>query len=128
MIEEFVQLLVCVINAQLLERVDCEVLETKNVQYTEKPVRIVSRIDARIDVTDEPCKCARIQCLGHGVPILAGLLHFERYFGDVAAHVYLAHGGHLTDVRLLQAEQLGHNGDDLFVIGTKFAAFAVNVL
>lgn len=39
MIEELVQLFICVIDAQLLKGVDSKVLKPKNVQNSQKPAR-----------------------------------------------------------------------------------------
>jgi len=53
-IEKLVQFLISVIYAQLFERIDSEIFETKYVEDAEKSGRILSRICAGIDVIHEP--------------------------------------------------------------------------
>lgn len=65
MIEEFVQFLVRVVDAQLFKRIDSEILEAEYVEYAKETGSIVARIDARVDVTNEPCERSRIQRFGH---------------------------------------------------------------
>lgn len=73
MIEELVQFLVRVVDAQLFERVDGEILETEYVEHAEEPGRVLARIRARVDVIDEPRERPRVQRFGHGVPVFDGL-------------------------------------------------------
>lgn len=64
-IEKFMQFLVGVVDAQLLERIDSEILETEYIEHAEETSCIVARIDARVDVTNEPCKRSRIKRFCH---------------------------------------------------------------
>lgn len=64
-IEEFMQFLVGVVDAQLLKRIDSEILETEYIENAEETGCIVARIDARVDVTNKPCKRSRIKRFRH---------------------------------------------------------------
>lgn len=46
------QFLIGVVDAQLLEWIDGEILESKYIEHAEKPGCIVAGIDARVDVTN----------------------------------------------------------------------------
>ena len=56
MIEEAVQLLVRVIDAQLFERVAAEVFETENVQNAEEAFAFLAWTRAPVDVVQQPRK------------------------------------------------------------------------
>lgn len=128
MIEELVQLLVRVIDAQLLETIGIEVLEAKDIQHTEKPRYVLARIRAVVDVIDEPGEGPGVQGLGHGVPVLLGLLNLQRYLRDVASHVDLALQDDPRHVLQLQADQRCHGLEDRAVLRSELAALAVDVL
>lgn len=59
------QFLVGVVDAQLLKRIDSEILETEYIENAEETGCIVARIDARVDVTNKPCKRSRIKRFRH---------------------------------------------------------------
>lgn len=52
MIEELVELLVGVVDAELLEGVDGKVLEAEDVEDTEKAWRVLAGVGAGVDVID----------------------------------------------------------------------------
>ena len=72
-IEEGVQLLVRVVDAELLERVLAEVLEAEDVEHSEEDAAVLARVGARVDLVHQPGEGARVESLGHGVPVLPGL-------------------------------------------------------
>lgn len=72
-IEEHVQLLVGVIDAELFERVGGEVLKAEDVEHAERPRRLPARRRAAVHVTHEPRERARVQRTRHRVTVLAGL-------------------------------------------------------
>lgn len=51
-IEEFMQFLVRIVDAQLFERIHVEILETEYIENAEETRCIVARIDACVDVTN----------------------------------------------------------------------------
>lgn len=53
-VEEAVQLLISVVNAQLLERVATEVLETENVQNTEEALAFLAGTRASVNMVQQP--------------------------------------------------------------------------
>lgn len=84
MIEELVELLVGVVDAELLEGVDGKVLEAEDIQDTEETRRVLARVGAGVDVVDEPSERARVQRLGHRMSVLSGL---HKHF-PIIQHVY----------------------------------------
>jgi len=104
MVEELMQLLVRIVDAELLEAVEREILEAKDVEHPEEPRAVLTRIRAVVDVMYQPSESARVERLRHRVPILAGLLHLQRDLRDVAAHVYLPDQHHPGEVLHLQAQ------------------------
>lgn len=72
-IEEHVQLLVRVIDAELLERVGREVLEAEYVEYAECTCGVTAVSGAAVHVTHEPRERACVQRAGHRVTIFARL-------------------------------------------------------
>lgn len=127
-IEELVQFLVRIVDAQLFERVDIEIFETENVQHAQKSARIFSRIRTRVDVLYQPGKRFRIQRFGHGVSVLFRFLDPQRNFGDVASDVDLSLEQHLLHLFRLQAQQCRDDFDDLSVRCAKLTVFAVHIL
>ena len=95
MVEELVQLLVGVVDAQLLEGVPLKVLESKDVQDADEPGGAPPGIGALVDVVHQPCEGAGVERLGHGVAVLLRLVELERDLGDIAADVDLANQEHL---------------------------------
>ena len=77
LVEELLQLLVAVVDAELLERVDGEVLEASNVQHPD----VVSRLlegDGLVDPADDVVKQAGVDGFGKGVTGIRGLVHLQR--------------------------------------------------
>jgi hypothetical protein len=69
-VEELVQLFVRVVDAQLLERVAHEILETENVEHAQKARRVLAGVGARVDVIHQPGERPRVQRLCHRMPVL----------------------------------------------------------
>jgi hypothetical protein len=61
-IEEFVQLLIGKVDAELLKRIDSEVLEAENVKHTDKFAVVRSRASGAVDLIHEPSEGAAVQC------------------------------------------------------------------
>lgn len=72
-VKKFVQFFICVVDAELFKRVDSKVLKSKYVKYSQKPRRVLSWVGASVDVVYQPSKGARIESLGHRMPVLPGL-------------------------------------------------------
>ena len=72
-IEEAVQFLVGVVDAQLFEWIATKVLKAKDVQNAQETVSVLSRARAPVDVIQQPGKCSRIQHSGHGMSIFSCL-------------------------------------------------------
>ena len=66
LVEELLELLVTVVNAELFEAVDLEVLETGNIEHTNEGVGGLER-EAQVDTTDDPVEQLRVEGLGKGV-------------------------------------------------------------
>lgn len=73
MIEEFMQLLVGIVYAQLFKRIDCEIFKSENVQYAQESTGILSGIYTIINVIDEPGECSRIQRFSHCMSVFTSL-------------------------------------------------------
>ena len=128
MVEELVKLLIRVVNAELLERVHLEVLETEDVEDPDKLSRVLSGVGALVDVIDEPSKRPRVECLRHGVPVLPSFIVLERDLGDVAADVDLPQKEHLADGLLVKTEQRSDRVDDGLVIVRQVRRFVIGIL
>ena len=128
MVEELVKLLVRVVDAELLERVRLEVLETEDVEDPDKLRRVLSGVGALVDVIDEPSKRPRVERLRHGVPVLPSLIVLERDLGDVAADVDLPQKEHLADGLLVETEQRSDRVDDGLVIVRQVRRFVIGIL
>lgn len=76
-IEEAVQLLVRVIDAQLFERVAAEVFETENVQNAEEAFAFLAWTRAPVDVVQQPRKRPWVQHPSHGVSIFTCLFQSQ---------------------------------------------------
>ena len=128
MVEELVKFLVRVVDAELLERVRLEVLETEDVEDADKLRRVLAGVGALVDVIHEPGERPRVERLGHGVPVLPRLIVLERDLGDVAADVDLPQEKHLADGRLVETEQSGDRVDDGRVIVRQVRRFIIGIL
>ena len=128
MVEELVKFLVRVVDAELLERVRLEVLETEDVEDADKLRRVLAGVGALVDVIHEPGERPRVERLGHGVPVLSRLIVLERDLGDVAADVDLPQEKHLADRLLVETEQSGDRVDDGLVIVRQVRRFIVGIL
>ena len=130
MVEELVKLLIRVVDAELLERVRLEVLETEDVEDPDKLRRVLSGVGALVDVIDEPSKRPRVERLRHGVPVLPSLIVLERDLGDVAADVDLPQKEHLADADglLVETEQRSDRVDDGLVIVRQVRRFVIGIL
>lgn len=71
-VEEHVEFLVGVVDAELLERVGAEVLEAEYVEHAESAGGAARR-RAAVDVPHQPRERARVQRAGHRVAVLASL-------------------------------------------------------
>lgn len=76
-VEELLELLIAVVDAELLERVHCEVLETGNVEHADVEVGGLEG-DALVDQTDDSVKEATVDGLGQSIPSVACLINFQR--------------------------------------------------
>ena len=74
LVEELLELLVTVVDAELLEAVDLEVLEAGNIKHPDEGVRVVER-EALVDALDDPVEEFGVDGLGKGVATELGLLH-----------------------------------------------------
>lgn len=111
----------------MLEAVCSEVLEPKNVENAKELRGLLTRVDACVDMIDEPREGPRVQCLGHRVSILVRLADLQRNLRDVAADIDLSLQRHLPDVFWLQAKKLRHFGNDFFVLDGQLALFTVDI-
>lgn len=84
MVEELVKLLICVVDAQLLKRVEMKVLKAKDVENADEASRVFSRIGTFVNVIDEPGKSSRVQSFGHRMSIFFCLVEFEWNFRNIA--------------------------------------------
>lgn len=73
MIKKFVQFFVGVINTQLLEGVDGEIFKTKNVEHAQESRRVLTWIDAIVDVIDQPGERSGIQGFRHRMSVFSSL-------------------------------------------------------
>lgn len=73
MIEELVELLVGVVDAELLEGVDGKVLKAEDVEDTKEAWRVLAGVGAGVDVIDKPSERPRVKRLGHRVSVLSSL-------------------------------------------------------
>lgn len=128
MVEELVQLLVRIIDAELLEAVEREVLKAEDVEHPEKPRGILTRIRAVVHVIYEPGEGARVERLRHSVAILPGLLHLQRDLRDVAAHVYLPDQHYPSEILHLEAQQRRYRVDNVPVLLRELASLTIDVL
>lgn len=128
MIEELVQLLIRVVDAELLEAVQREVLESKDIEDSKEPRDILARIRAVVDMVDLPSEGAGIECLCHRVPVLSGLLHLQRDFRDITANVYLSYQHHFGEILHLETQQRCNRVDYVSVLFRQLASLAVDVL
>ena len=72
-IEEAVQLLVGVVDAQLLERVAAEVFEAEDVEDAEEALALLPGTRAPVDVIQQPGERTRVQDPRHRVPVFTCL-------------------------------------------------------
>jgi hypothetical protein len=61
LIEKSVQFFIRVVDAQLLEGIYDEILESENVQYSEKYRTVASRVGAFVNVIHQPGECSRVK-------------------------------------------------------------------
>lgn len=72
-IEEHVQFLVSVVDAQLFQGVRGEVLKAEDIQHPERAPRLSPGRWAAVDVADQPREGAGVQSSRHGVAVFSGL-------------------------------------------------------
>mmetsp|Transcript_6645 Transcript_6645/g.16124 ORF Transcript_6645/g.16124 Transcript_6645/m.16124 type:complete len:339 (-) Transcript_6645:610-1626(-) len=85
-VEVRLQLLVGEVDAELLERVDLELLEAKNVEDANEGARLRVGEQANVDLLAQPVEETRIDRLGQRVAGVSRLLHLERDLVDRIRH------------------------------------------
>lgn len=73
------QFLIRIVDAELFQRVSCEVLEAENVQYAKSSRCLVAWCRAAVYVSDEPGESTSIEGARHCVTILASLDEKEAF-------------------------------------------------
>jgi len=113
LVEVALELLVTVVDAELLERVDVKVLEAGNIQHTDVGGG-AGKGERRVDAGHEPVKEAGVEGLGEGVAGGVGLPDLERLAQHGAALAGGRHGaageGLLEDVQVHADQARGHLG------------------
>jgi hypothetical protein len=66
-VEELLQTLVRVVDAQLLKRVVLEDLEASDIQHTDEPLALTLRVECLVDTGNKPLEHAVVQGLGQGM-------------------------------------------------------------
>ena len=51
----------------------CKILKSKDVEDSNESLGISARISARVDLVHQPCKCPRVECFCHSMPVLTCL-------------------------------------------------------
>lgn len=69
MVEKFVQFLVGVIDAQLFERINREIFETKYIKDAKKSGRVLAWVRTSIYMIHKPRKRSRVQRFSHCMSI-----------------------------------------------------------
>mmetsp|Transcript_3938 Transcript_3938/g.11668 ORF Transcript_3938/g.11668 Transcript_3938/m.11668 type:complete len:737 (+) Transcript_3938:1590-3800(+) len=111
--KHLLQLLVCEVDAQLLERVGREALEAENVDGADEVAHLVAaffegHVDHLDDVVEEP----RVERLGQGVLDVAGVGHRVWLRDPVQARLHVLRADGLLELRRLAREEAGDGGDD----------------
>lgn len=117
LIELLLQGFVGVVDAKLLERVDRETLETKDIQDTTRRsnVGIILPTNARIDLVDDPQKESPVDRLGQGVSRVRGLFGRQLGLDFFPTRQHDAFRERATHLVAVDTEQLGGVGQTLFV-------------